>query len=189
METLFILASFSLVAFGLIGVYDGVYLHLWKYELHNHPESRFEHLTHTARAVLFPLILMCLFVPQPSDMMFYLGLMFVLADVAVLMTDAWVETDSRKFMGGLPRWEYLLHLLVNGFHFATVALVLAAKMDFQGAVPVLRADVPGVWPAELFYAIAFNLLPGAWLIAVLHVGLMTTKGNNVWMRLRLMTAK
>ncbi|MCC6410329.1 MAG: hypothetical protein IT270_01645 [Saprospiraceae bacterium] len=184
METLFILASFFLLVFGLLGVYDGFYLHLWKFELHARPESKFEHLTHTLRAVLFPLIIACLFVPHPSEAMFYLGLFFLLADVVVLAFDAWLETDSRKFMGGLPRWEYMLHLFVNGFHFSTVALLLAAKMDFQGAVPKLRTDVQDVWSAKLFFAIAFNLLPGALLIALLHVGLMTRQGKTMWVRLR-----
>lgn len=30
--------------------------------------------------------------------------------------------DSRAFMGGLPRWEYIVHLLGNGFHFAAIAV-------------------------------------------------------------------
>jgi hypothetical protein len=55
------------LAFGMLWIFaglaalDGLYLHLWKYQLHVRPESAAEHRLHTTRAVLFVPILVLLF--------------------------------------------------------------------------------------------------------------------------------
>lgn len=105
-----------LVLFAILAIFDGFYLHIFKYQLHNHSESKFEHLTHTLRAILFPLIVYYLFIKQDGSTSFFIGILFVILDLLILAIDAYVEKDSRVFMGGLPRWEYILHLFVNGFH-------------------------------------------------------------------------
>lgn len=51
-----LISTILLAAFAVLAIIDGFYLHIFKYQLHNHPKSKFEHLTHTVRAVLFPLI-------------------------------------------------------------------------------------------------------------------------------------
>ena len=54
MEQIIILsATISVLLFGIIGIIDGFYFHLWKFKLHKHPETRFEHWTHTIRAAIF----------------------------------------------------------------------------------------------------------------------------------------
>ena len=40
---------------------DGLYIHLWRLRLHARPETRREHWLHTARALLFPPVLLGLF--------------------------------------------------------------------------------------------------------------------------------
>src|SRR5690625_2975344 len=124
----FIIAGISLAIFALLGAYDGFYLHLVKYKLYDHKESKFEHLTHTVRTLLFLLILYCLFLKQ-GETSLYLGLLFVVLDIIALGVDAYSEEESRAFMGGLPRGEYIIHLFVNGFHFATIAVFLVLKIS------------------------------------------------------------
>ena len=53
MGFLFIFSISCLIAFMVLATRDGAYLHLWRYELFRHSESRFEHLTHTFRAIPF----------------------------------------------------------------------------------------------------------------------------------------
>lgn len=106
----FLISTILLTSFAILAVIDGFYLHIFKYQLFNHPESKFEHLTHTIRAILFPLIVYFLFISQNCQTSFSLGILFVFLDIVVLGIDAYVEKDSRAFMGGLPRWEYILHL-------------------------------------------------------------------------------
>jgi len=92
-----------------------------------------------------------------------------LLDILVLGIDAWVEKDSRTFMGGLPRWEYILHLFVNGFHFASIAVFLAIKMTFADNDLVIVQDLSGENNYALFQFVAKNLIPGAAILAMLHI--------------------
>lgn len=165
----FLISTLLLTSFAILALIDGFYLHLIKYQLFNHLESQFEHLTHTVRAFLFPLIVCFLFLPQNCFPCFYIGISFVLLDILVLGIDAWVEKDSRTFMGGLPRWEYILHLFVNGFHFASIAVFLAIKMTFADNDLVIVQDLSGENNYALFQFVAKNLIPGAAILAMLHI--------------------
>ncbi len=161
-----IFASVLLVAFAALALYDGVWLHLFKYGLYHHEESKMEHAVHTARAILFVPILLLFYLSEPGSTVFYLGLGVVLLDIFVVLIDARLEEDSRSFMDGLPNAEYILHLVVNGQHFAGAAVVIfIAMMKHQG-----------VEFSQVFYAyhetyvwIVKNLVPGSVLVAVLHV--------------------
>ncbi len=187
MEIGFTIATLMLLLFGLLATFDGVYLHLFKYRLYRHKESRFEHITHTIRALLFPFILYFLFLQQTTAA-FYAGITFVILDLITLGVDAFVEKDSRAFMGGLPRWEYIIHLFVNGFHFASIAVFLALKLDIGTEGISFRHGFPGVKAFEQFAWLAGQLIPGALLFGVLHVVVMFPKPAALWERLTLMKA-
>lgn len=179
----FLILTILLSAFALLAVIDGFYLHIFKYQLFNHQESKFEHFTHTLRAVLFPLIVYFLFIVQNNKVSFYLGLLFVLIDIVILGIDAFVEKDSRAFMGGLPRWEYILHLFVNGFHFASIAVFLALKLTFEGGEITIVQDLSGFKYFEVFQFLAVNLLPGAVILGIIHIVTnfhVTTQYWNNW---------
>jgi hypothetical protein len=180
----FIILSILLLSFAILAVYDGFYLHIFKYQLHNHAESRFEHITHTIRAIFFPAILIFLFIKQDCNTSFFIAIALVFLDIIVLGMDAFSETDSRKFMGGLPRWEYILHLFVNGFHFATIALFLAIKIKIEGNESSLIQNFEGVKHHDIFLFIAQNLLPGAILIAILHIITLFPSTKIYWNNLR-----
>lgn len=165
----FLISTILLLAFAFLAIIDGFYLHIFKYQLFNYKESKFEHLSHTIRAILFPLIVYFLFVTQNCLTCFYLGVLLVIVDIVVLGIDAFVEKDSRSFMGGLPSWEYILHLFVNGFHFASIAVILTIKLTFTENGIEIIADLSKHQNFELFQFVAVNLLPGAILMAFLHV--------------------
>ena len=184
MELGFIISSVLLILFALLALYDGFYLHIFKYQLHNQTESKNEHLTHTLRAVFFPAILYFLFLKQDCPTNFFIGISLVVLDIVVLGMDAFMETDSRKFMGGLPRWEYILHLFVNGFHFASIAVFLTLKLNLT---PNGITIVPNFYQYENFKTFQFivtNLIPGAILIAIIHIVLSIPKSAMVWNNLR-----
>jgi hypothetical protein len=180
----FLISTILLLTFALLAIIDGFYLHIFKYQLFNHKESKFEHLTHTIRAILFPLIVYFLFITQNCLTSFYLGILFVIIDIGVLGIDAFVEKDSRSFMGGLPRWEYILHLFVNGFHFASIAVFLAIKLTFaENGINVVQ-DLSYVKNFELFQFVAVNLLPGAIILALLHILTSINATSVYWNNLR-----
>lgn len=158
-----------LIFFAILATVDGFYLHIVKYKLYAHKESRFEHSTHTVRAVVFPLIVFFLFLQQNCTTSFYIGIGLVALDVLVLVVDAYVEKDSRRFMGGLPRWEYILHLFVNGFHFASIAVFLTVKLNITEEGIQLVSDLSKLKNYSLFRIIAQNLIPGAIALACIHI--------------------
>lgn len=180
----FLISTILLSAFVVLAIIDGFYLHIFKYELFNKKESKIEHLTHTVRAVLFPLIVYFLFVLQNCQSCFYWGVLFVVIDTIVLGIDAFLEKDSRTFMGGLPRWEYILHLFANGFHFAYIAVFFSMKLTFaEGSVSVI-SDLSNFKNFELFKLVAVNLLPGAILLAFIHILTSLEQTKIYWNNLR-----
>lgn len=178
METAFIIITILLVLYSLLAVIDGVYLHLFKYRLQERPESKLEHLTHTVRAFLFSGILITLFIQIHDNRFFYLGMAMVLLDILVLLVDAYTEKDSRAFMGGLPRWEYILHLLVNGFHFAAIAVFLVLKINITAEGFVLNQHFESIQSYSTFQFVVINLLPGSLLISLLHVLVYSSKVSS-----------
>ncbi len=183
MDILFLLAMMCLAAFMILAIYDGLYLHIWKYELFNHTESRFEHRTHTVRAMLFPLILWLLFV-ESGRPAFQLGLALVLTDLVVLGVDAYSEKDSRRFMGGLPRWEYIIHLFANAFHFAAIVLIVATRLKIEASGLIYSTAFLQRHAFRLIQLIAVNLLPGAILLGLIHLLLASDTGRRLWNKTR-----
>jgi hypothetical protein len=183
MEFAFILAAFLLIGFAILGIYDGFYLHIFKYRLYEHSESKFEHLTHTIRAILFPFIFyfLCL---ENSLTGFYIGIILVIFDIIILGIDAYVEKDSRAFMGGLPRWEYIIHLFANGFHFALISVILVLKVSFTNGQFVFIQHFDGIAAYHVFILLIKNILPGAFILAILHIVVSLKSTAIYWNRLR-----
>lgn len=161
------LAAVFLALFGALSALDGVYLHLWRYRLQERAESRYEHLTHTWRAVLFVPILALVFGADAGAWLLWLAVALLAADLGVEIADALSERESRQWQGGLTSGEYLLHLTLTSVRIATVTLTLAAKPAAAWALSSpLLLDRP--YPAALPF-VANAMLPGAVLVAALHV--------------------
>ena len=185
MEILLILASICLILFMILATFDGFYLHIFKYGLFNHKESTFEHKTHTIRALLFPLIIGTIFLNESNEYVFFLGIIFITLDLITLAIDAWSESESRAFMGGLPRWEYVIHLFSNSFHFAAIILALAMKIRiFSGSV-ILNLELPASWAKDMYMFIGVNIIPGAIILAILHAILLLEGPRYIWNSYRL----
>jgi hypothetical protein len=184
MEIAFTIAIILLTLFALLGLYDGFYLHIFKLKLYEHPESRTEHITHTIRGLLFPGILYFLYLKPDCTISFYIGITLVLLDIITLGIDAYLEKDSRALMGGLPRWEYIIHLFVNGFHFASIAVFLIIKLHFVNGEIVLRTDFTSVNNYPAFIWVVKNLIPGAIMMCVLHIVVLLPNTVIYWNHLR-----
>lgn len=184
MEILLYLSSFCLILFMLLATYDGFYLHIWKYKLFNHRESVFEHKTHTIRAILFPLIVWFLFL-DTSPVGFWIGITLVLLDLIVLGIDAYAEGDSRKFMGGLPRWEYIVHLFANGLHFGAIILVIGVKINVFRLDALRTQNLAEATGSKLMIFVAENTIPGAVILALVHLLVLLPKGKLLWNKYRM----
>lgn len=184
MEILFLLSMICLIVFMILATYDGAYLHLWKYELFNQKESQFEHETHTIRALLFPIIVWLLFI-ETTLIGFWIGLTLVTLDLIVLGIDAYSEKESREFMGGLPKGEYILHLFTNSFHFASIVLIISTRIDIGEFGVLYSTKFLLSTSYETVQLIAINILPGAIILGLVHLFLTLDFGKKLWNRNRL----
>lgn len=184
MDILFYLATACLVFFMILATYDGFYLHIFKYRLFDRAESLFEHKTHTARAVLFPLIVWLLLINETNFVLFLTGILFVVIDLVVLGIDAYHEKESRSFMGGLPKWEYIIHLFANAFHFSAIVIALAIRLEISGNSLVFVETAISSTAHEVFQLVTINVIPGAVFLALLHVILMMEKPKSIWTNYR-----
>ncbi len=172
-----------MILFMILATYDGRYLHIFKYELFNHRESSFEHKIHTVRALLFPIIVWFLFIDN-TNIGFWIAITAVFVDIVVLGLDAFYEKDSRIFMGGLPTSEYIIHLFANGFHFAAIILAVASKIVIINNEILLFQSNYASPGGELIQFVSINIIPGAIILAILHVLLTFPIGRTNWNNLR-----
>jgi hypothetical protein len=118
----------------LIGGIDGLYFHLWRFRLYAQPESRLEHLAHAARAVLVvPTLWVAFFADVGSRIAVLLTL--IGADLAVAIWDVFLERRSRTAMGGMPHFEYFVHVAVTALHSAAEAVTVSALLVTGGPAP------------------------------------------------------
>lgn len=172
-QTIIITATISLLLFGIIGIIDGFYYHLWRFELYKHKETRVEHVTHTLRSVLFLAMIYLLFLNDFGGNLLLLGVGLAVLDFIILLIDLITEGNSREKLGGLPHREYIVHVIANALHFSSVALILVAKpieyWSFDASIQIDRT-----YP-EFTIFVAENLIPGVVILTILHVILMNKK--------------
>ena len=176
--------TYSAVCFAVflaLASVDGLYLHLWRYRLHAREASRREHRLHTLSALLFAATLPALMLWETGGALLWAGVALVTLDLAIALVDMLSERDSRAAFGGLSTGEYVLHMHIVAARSAALALALAARPASAWALeaPWVLGPLPGV--AAI---VGWQALPGAWLVAALHVWLCTRRGVRTFEALR-----
>jgi hypothetical protein len=174
MESYIVLLAFiCLMLSAVIGLFDGMYLHVWKYKLYYHNESRFEHLIHSIRLLAMIFITYFLFVKDYGGWMLWLGALFLIIDIIALSVDVFSESDSRSHLGGLSSIEYYIHVVANGLHFTSSALILAIKpieaWSFYSPLYLERFN------DSIVPSIAASLIPGTVIAGLIHLLLLNKK--------------
>ena len=106
----------------MIGVFDVGYFHLYKFRLYEQPGSVLEELTHLVRHLLFIGAVLTLTLGRDVAVIRITLGVIVVFDLANTVLDVLLEGESRAPLGGMPRVEYLVHLLSSlalGAAFAT----------------------------------------------------------------------
>lgn len=155
-ETLDGVGSAALAAFALVSFYDGIWVHLVRLRLFSIPSSRREHLVHTGRAVLFPLLLVTLFSPGSHALPRFVAWAALAADQLLEIVDMAIERASRATIGGMSSDEYLVH-----------GTLITLRTVAVGAVLLVQQAAPGVTGS--FDILSGWLLPGAAIAAIAHV--------------------
>ena len=144
-------AAICLLTLAAVSFVDAIVLHLVRERLPFRAGSRLEHALHSARAVLFPLILVAWF----THASWTAGVPLLVVDQVVEIWDMAIERRSRSFSGGLRSSEYVVHGVLLSLRGAAVAFTCVA-IERAGA---------------LDRVVSF-LLPGAIAVAIIHVALM-----------------
>jgi hypothetical protein len=145
-----------LVAFCLLGAFDGLYFHLIKYRLHEHPPARLEHFIHTLRGFVFSALGMIFFGLNSVGPLLLLGCALVLADIALEIIDILVEKEARRSLGGIDPKESVIHVFASSLKFSSIVLVLLTKnpASFRLTGSILETEA---LPRELrLFAYAFS---------------------------------
>ncbi|MEZ4750484.1 MAG: hypothetical protein R3B54_07595 [Bdellovibrionota bacterium] len=126
-ETIYLSAVVSLVLFAVIGVFDGVYYHLYRYNLQSHPEARLEHWIHTLRAFVFAAFSFLIFVVNAAGKLLWVAVALVALDLVLEAIDILVEKEARAKLGGISSGESLVHILATACKSVALALMAVAK--------------------------------------------------------------
>jgi hypothetical protein len=137
-------AFYLLLAIGLLGAFDVLYFHTWRGRLQERAECQREVLWHTARHLIYAL--QFLWVPHLRFQGWALTLLAALyaADVFVAWADVWEERDSRAPQGGVPRGEYLMHVVLSVLVGLYLMSVFHAVWPDRLLPTGLRVDPPAV---------------------------------------------
>ncbi len=124
---MYLICTILLVLFCLLGAFDGLYFHLFKYKLHLHPSARKEHIIHTARAFVFVPMSLLLFVFNSEGIFLYAGIFLVLVDLGLELVDILEERKSRAPLGGISSEETAIHVFASSFKLAAITTLLLTK--------------------------------------------------------------
>ncbi len=117
-------ACMLLFVMGILGAADIVIFHVRAHDLRHREESRAELITHFLRGPTYAVLFFLLPNFALDGVWFALLLALLVFDALISAVDFWLEPESRRTAGGLPRGENLLHVVLAGLFGALVAVIL-----------------------------------------------------------------
>jgi hypothetical protein len=117
-------ASYILFVLGCLGATDIVLYHSIAHGIRRHPDARRELVVHALRGPTYAALFVC--VPNVAmHGVYFVAFLGLLAfDGAISIWDFAIEPDSRRFLGGLPAGEYVLHVVIAMLFGALVTTIL-----------------------------------------------------------------
>src|SRR5258708_25414054 len=138
---------------GCLGGADIAIFHSVAHGIRSHPDSAGELVTHCLRGPTYA----ALFVLIPNFVIqgfFAWGLLALFAfDLAISIWDFCLEQGSRRFLGGLPSGEYVLHMLMAMVFGGMVTSVFYSAVEWLHAptrIAYAPASVPGILRFTMF---------------------------------------
>ena len=132
--------TYILFALGCLGAADIALFHSLAHGIRSHPDSAAELVTHSLRGPTYAALF--LFIPNfEMHGLFAWGLLALFVfDVGISIWDFSLEQASRRFLGGLPSGEYVLHMLMAMAFGALVATFLGgASLWFEAPTRLIYA--------------------------------------------------
>ena len=147
-----------------LGAFDVLYFHIWKFRLHARRSSHAETATHIVRSVLIGSLALTLARYEPRGAWFFVVAALLVLDFANNLLDVWLEDASRADLGGVPRPEYLIHIVGSTAGGAVTASFIILGRHLAALPTGLHASaLPGwlVWNAR-------SVAVGAFAMAILE---------------------
>jgi hypothetical protein len=145
-------ATWLLFIIGVLGAIDIALYHSASHGIRSHPDSRAELIVHCLRGPTYA----ALFLVVPNFALhgvFFWSLVALLVfDVAISIIDFAMERESRRFFGGLPSGEYVLHVLIAMVFGAFVASIFFGAGEWAAEPTAIfwhPAEVPALLRALL----------------------------------------
>jgi len=125
--------TYILFLLGCLGAADIALYHSVAHGIRSHADSMGELVTHSLRGPTYAALF--LLIPNfELHGLFAWGLMALFVfDVGISIWDFSLERGSRRFLGGLPSGEYVLHMLMAIIFGALVASILCLKHNWFNA--------------------------------------------------------
>lgn len=138
-------ASYLLLLLGALGATDIVLYHSLAHGIRQHPDARHELVVHSLRGPTYAALFLIVpnFALHGAFSWAFIGLLAF--DLALSIWDFAIEGESRRFFGGLPPGEYVLHIVIAMLFGAMIAAVcfesgvsvrLPTALVYEPAVPI-----------------------------------------------------
>lgn len=102
-----------LLLIGLLGAFDVFYFHRRQARIAERPDARREAWIHVARGVVYTAQFLVLPNVKLAGLWYAALVALFVIDAAIAIADVLVEPDTRASVGGLPRGEYLAHVVLS----------------------------------------------------------------------------
>ena len=116
-------ATYLLFILGCLGATDIAVYHSFAHGIRSNPDSRSELIVHSLRGPTYALLFLLIPNIALHGIYFWCLIGLFVIDVAISIIDFALERESRRFLGGLPSGEYVLHIIIAMFFGALVAAV------------------------------------------------------------------
>src|SRR5437764_8819547 len=107
-------ATILLLVSSVGGAIDLLYIHLWKYRLHERNDTLHEHKLHTIQTGMATITVFLLFCANVGGLLLWFTLFIISLGLIVDIVDIICEKTSRAAMGGLSSFEYAMHVVMSG---------------------------------------------------------------------------
>jgi hypothetical protein len=151
-----------------LGAFDVLYFHMWKLRLASRRASRAETVTHVARSLLIGALAWILARFEPHGAWYVVVASLMALDFVNNLLDVWLEGPSRADLGGVPRLEYLIHVIGAT---ASGAVTASFVVLGRGLVALPTELVEGAIPSWLAWN-AQGIAVGCLVIAVVEGSLL-----------------
>jgi hypothetical protein len=117
-------ASYILFVLGCLGAADIALYHSIAHGIRHHPGAQRELVVHALRGPTYAVLFLCVPNLAMHGAYFVAFLALLAFDGAISIWDFAIEAGSRRFLGGLPPGEYVLHVVIAMLFGALVTTVL-----------------------------------------------------------------